>query len=124
MLTHNGVNLMFNATAGKGYIDDFCEIDAMRPLLRYERMFFNMLDAYRPAKSHWTLKAPLYASCFPNFFQEYPDARVVLTHRNPLVTLSFNFSSYGILEHRLLIRMVLLISIDSVTSKRYLWKIF
>jgi len=86
MLTHNGVNLMFNATAGKAYIDDFFRIDAMRPLLRYERMFFTMLDAYRPAKSHWTLKAPLYASCFPAFFQEYPDARVVLTHRNPLVT--------------------------------------
>lgn len=86
MLTHNGVNLMFNATAGKAYIDDFCKINAMRPLLRYERMFFNMLDAYRPAKSHWTLKAPLYASCFPTFFQEYPDARVVLTHRNPLDT--------------------------------------
>ena len=46
-----------------------------------------MLDAYRPAKSHWTLKAPIYTVCFPTIFEDYPDVRVVVTHRNPLVTL-------------------------------------
>ena len=49
-----------------------------------------MLDAYRPVKSHWTLKTPVYALFFPTIFEEYPDARVVVTHRNPLVALPSN----------------------------------
>ena len=33
------------------------------------------------------IAAPAYALYFPTIFEEYPDARVVVTHRNPLVTL-------------------------------------
>jgi hypothetical protein len=87
MLAHNGIHTMNNLTAGKKYIDAFIENEGKRPAFRYERLFFTMLDAYRPAKSHWTLKAPVYAVFFPIIFEEYPDARVILTHRNPLVTL-------------------------------------
>ena len=87
MLAHNGIHLMNRATAGRDYIDALFRIDDKRPVFRYERLFFTMLDAYRPAKSHWTLKAPIYATFFPNIFEEYPDVRVVVTHRNPLVTL-------------------------------------
>lgn len=86
MLAHNCMSVMNNATAGRGYMDDFFTIEAIRPIFRYERLFFTMLDAYRPAKSHWTLKAPIYAPFFPIIFDEYPDARVILTHRNPIYT--------------------------------------
>jgi hypothetical protein len=78
---------MNSFTAGNTYLDAFFKIEDKRPAFRYERLFFTMLDAYRPAKSHWTLKAPVYALYFPTIFEEYPDARVVVTHRNPLVTL-------------------------------------
>jgi len=87
MLAHNGIHAMNCSTAGKNYIETFFKIEDKRPAFRYERLFFTMLDAYRPAKSHWTLKAPVYAIFFPTIFEEYPDARVVVTHRNPLVTL-------------------------------------
>lgn len=87
MLAHNGIHAMNCSTAGKTYIDAFFKIEDKRPAFRYERLFFAMLDAYRPAKSHWTLKAPVYAIFFPTIFEEYPDVRVVVTHRNPLVTL-------------------------------------
>jgi hypothetical protein len=87
MLAHNGIHQMNCATAGGDYIDALFRIDDKRPVFRYERLFFTMLDAYRPAKSHWTLKAPIYATFFPTIFEEYPDVRVVVTHRNPLVTL-------------------------------------
>jgi len=90
MLTHNGIHAMNSLTAGKNYLDAFAEISDKRPIFRYERLFFTMLDAYRPAKSHWTLKAPVYALFFPIIFEEYPDAWVVVTHRNPLVTLPSN----------------------------------
>jgi hypothetical protein len=87
MLAHNGIHSMNSLTAGKKYLDALSVIKDKRPVFRYERLFFTMLDAFRPVKSHWTLKAPDYAPLFPTIFEEYPDARVIVTHRNPLVTL-------------------------------------
>ncbi|MHA2315916.1 MAG: sulfotransferase family protein, partial [Candidatus Hermodarchaeia archaeon] len=87
MLHHNGVFAMNIASAGRAYIDDFLKIEDKRSVFRYERLFLTMLDAYRPAKSHWTLKSASYAPYFPIIFKEYPDVRIVVTHRNPLVTL-------------------------------------
>jgi hypothetical protein len=87
MLHHNGIFAMNFATAGRAYLDDLLGIEDKRPVFRYERLFLTMLDAYRPAKSHWILKAPDYAPYFPILFEEYPAARVVVTHRNPLIIL-------------------------------------
>ena len=87
MLNHNGIFAMNIAAAGRAYIDDFFQIEDKHPVFRYERLFLTMLDAYRPARSHWTLKSPSYAPYFPIIFEEYRDARVVVTHRNPLITL-------------------------------------
>jgi len=87
MLAHSGIPMMNAATAGHSFIDQFLTIDDKRTVFRYERLFFSILEAYRPCVSHWTFKAPNYAPCFPLIFDTYPDARVVLTHRNPLVTL-------------------------------------
>ena len=87
MFGHNCIHVMNSPTAGKSYVQALYEIENKRPIFRYERLFFKILDAYRPAKSHWTLKAPVYAPFFPLIFEEYPDVRLVLTHRNPLVTL-------------------------------------
>jgi hypothetical protein len=87
MFYHNGIHVMNSPAAGKSYGQALFEIENKRPIFRYERLFFKVLDAYRPAKSHWTLKAPVYAPFFPLIFEEYPDVRLILTHRNPLVTL-------------------------------------
>lgn len=87
MLAHNGIPMMNSATAGRAFVEQFLTIEDKRTVFRYERLFFSILEAYRPCLSHWTLKAPNYAPCFPLIFDTYPDARVVLTHRNPLVTL-------------------------------------
>ncbi len=87
MFPHNGINVMNSAAVGKAYLNALLKIEDKRPVFRYERMFFTMLDSYRPIKSHWTLKAPVYAPFFPLIFEEYPDVRVVVTHRNPVVTI-------------------------------------
>lgn len=87
MLAHNGVPIMDTPNAGKEYIRVRQQGCYNAPVLRYERMFFTMLDAYRPAKSHWVFKAPNYAAAFPWMAKEYEDARIVLTHRNPLIVL-------------------------------------
>ena len=87
MFAHNCIHVMNSPAAGKSYRQALLEIENKRPIFRYERLFFSMLDAFRPAKSHWTLKAPIYAPFFPLVLEEYPDVRLILTHRNPLVTL-------------------------------------
>jgi hypothetical protein len=87
MLAHNGVGMIGAPIAGRKYVDALLSLRGKRPVLRYERLFFTMLDAYRPAASHWTFKAPNYAHVFPLVLEEYPDVRMVITHRNPLITL-------------------------------------
>jgi len=86
-LAHNGITQMNGPLAGLKHIKDMLRIKDKRSLFLYERLFFKILDAYRPARSHWVLKATEYARYFPLIFSEYENARVVLTHRNPLITL-------------------------------------
>lgn len=86
-LAHNGIIQMNGPLAGLNHLKDVLKFHGKRSLFLYERLLFTTLDAYRPAKSHWVLKATEYARYFPLIFEEYQDARVVLTHRNPLVTL-------------------------------------
>jgi hypothetical protein len=52
---------------------------------RFHRSLLQMLqtDAPRP----WVLKAPSHLSSLAALFREYPDARVVITHRDPLRVL-------------------------------------
>ncbi len=87
MLIHNGLHFMNQPTAGKAYTEKLFTQKGKRPVFKYERLFFTMLDAYRPTKSHWTLKAPCYSPFLPAMLKEYPDVKVVLTHRNPIITL-------------------------------------
>jgi hypothetical protein len=58
-----------------------------RSSFSYHRMFLQVLQARRPTEQ-WVLKAPSHLSQLPNFFAEYPDARVVITHRDPVRVLA------------------------------------
>lgn len=83
MQLHNGLNIMNAAQAGREYLRSMTQPEVADALMKYERNFFTMLDAYAPAKSHWTNKAPPYAPYFAKIFTHYPDARVIVTHRHP-----------------------------------------
>ncbi len=87
MLGHHGMAMVGAPGAGATASRALLAVEDKRPVLRYERLLFTMLDAYRPAPSHWTLKAPNYAPVFPLVFETYPDVRMVVTHRNPLIVL-------------------------------------
>ncbi len=56
------------------------------PVFRAHRRFLQTLQ-WRCAGERWVLKSPSYLAKLPAFFAEYPDAYVVLTHRDPLVVL-------------------------------------
>ena len=83
MQIHNGMSNVHHFQAGLEYMLRSADADVAPALLKYERNFFTMLDAYAPADSHWINKAPSYALYFGAIFDEFDDARVVVTHRNP-----------------------------------------
>lgn len=57
-----------------------------RPGFRSHRRFLQLLQ-WRCRGDRWVLKSPSYLAKLPAFFAEYPDAYVILTHRDPLKVL-------------------------------------
>jgi hypothetical protein len=53
------------------------------PLYAYHRRMLQLLQS-RHRGERWVLKAPSHLSMLPALFRAYPDARVVITHRDPL----------------------------------------
>lgn len=53
------------------------------PLYAYHRRMLQVLQS-RHRGARWVLKAPSHLGQLPALFQAYPDARVVITHRDPL----------------------------------------
>jgi hypothetical protein len=49
----------------------------------YRRML--QVLQWRNPRRHWLLKAPSHANYLPTIFKVFPDARVLLTHRDPVV---------------------------------------
>ena len=58
----------------------------VEPVFRAHRRFLQLLQ-WRCRGERWVLKSPSYLGKLPGFFAEYPDAHVILTHRDPLEVL-------------------------------------
>jgi hypothetical protein len=56
------------------------------PVFRAHRRLFQLLQ-WRCGAQRWVLKSPSYLGQLPAFFAEYPDAYVVITHRDPFKVL-------------------------------------
>jgi hypothetical protein len=57
-----------------------------RPAYECHRRFLQHLQ-WRCPGEHWVLKAPSHLMALDSLFQVYPDAQVVMTHRDPLKVL-------------------------------------
>jgi hypothetical protein len=57
-----------------------------RPAYEYHRQFLQHLQWHAPG-THWVLKAPSHVFTLEALLQTYPDARIVITHRDPLKVL-------------------------------------
>jgi hypothetical protein len=53
------------------------------PAYRYYKRLLKLLQ-WRNPRDHWLLKAPEHQSFMPILFKVFPDARVIVTHRDPL----------------------------------------
>jgi hypothetical protein len=69
----------------------------LRPAYAFHRVFLQVLQWQRPT-AQWVLKAPSHLAALPALFAVYPDARVVLTHRDPVKVLGSLASLIGTLE--------------------------
>ena len=59
-----------------------CENKA--PAYRYMRVFLQMMNSCWQPESHWVLKAPMHSYNMDEVMRQFPDARIVFTHRDPL----------------------------------------
>jgi len=55
-------------------------------MTRFHRRLLQHLQFREPGR--WLVKGPTHLSALPDFFAEYPDARVIQTHRDPLKVLA------------------------------------
>jgi hypothetical protein len=65
------------------------QLDHLETLGRVYRLHRRMLQTFQhespdTAQRRWLLKSPFHVSTLPALFAEYPDARVIHTHRDPL----------------------------------------
>jgi len=54
-----------------------------RPAYAYYRRLLKLLQ-WRNPRAHWLLKSPEHQSFLPTLFEVFPDARVIVTHRDPV----------------------------------------
>jgi hypothetical protein len=53
----------------------------------YHRSVLQVLQ-WKNARKHWLLKAPNHLAHLPQLLEVYPDARLIQTHRDPLITMA------------------------------------
>ena len=52
-------------------------------MYRYFRRYLQLLSYRYKPESHWVLKAPLHSLYIKALVREFPDARIINTHRDP-----------------------------------------
>jgi hypothetical protein len=62
------------------------------PTYEWHRRMLGILQRGREPKA-WALKSPVHVSRLPALFAVYPDARVILTHRDPVKTVPSSVSA-------------------------------
>ncbi len=70
----------------------------LAPAFRFHRRQLQLLQWRHPGE-RWLLKAPSHLTVLPALFSVYPDARLVLTHRDPAKTVASTISLMATLRH-------------------------
>ena len=75
-------NVTFNVPSYQAWVDE--QSDA--PAYRYHRHFLEHLQS-KHMKDRWVLKSPVHLRSLDALLCEYPDARIIFTHRDPAKTV-------------------------------------
>jgi hypothetical protein len=83
---HEFASPVWTATHRVPNYEAWLQGSGMTQAFRFHRRLLQHLQWRDPGQ--WILKAPAHLSCLPSLFAEYPDARVIHTHRDPLKVLA------------------------------------
>jgi len=83
ILSHPFLSFQFSSTYFVPSYQAWLEQQDLRPAYEFHRRFLQHLQWRCPAE-RWVLKAPPHWPGLDALFAVYPDARVILTHRDPL----------------------------------------
>jgi sulfotransferase family protein len=89
--SHSFVSYQFETTHRLPSYLEWLEEQDLRPAYEVHRRFLQHLQWRCPGK-RWVLKAPAHMFDFEALFSVYPDARVVMTHRDPIAMTASNAS--------------------------------
>jgi hypothetical protein len=87
------------ATRLPAYSDWLLDEADMRPAYRFHKQFLQHHQAFAPG-ARWVLKAPPHLLWMDVLMETYPDARIVVTHRDPAQVLPSNASLIAFLRRR------------------------
>ncbi|MBT8470901.1 MAG: sulfotransferase, partial [Deltaproteobacteria bacterium] len=76
------LNMIFNVPSYQAWVDR----QSHAPAYRYHRHFLEHLQS-RHMKDRWVLKSPTHLRTLDALLTEYPDARIIFTHRDPAKTV-------------------------------------
>ena len=77
------MSIQFHTTHNVPSYEDWFEQDSQTLAYRFHRRFLQHLQARNPGR-RWVLKAPGHLFALEALLAEYPDARIIQTHRDPL----------------------------------------
>ncbi|HVP80735.1 MAG TPA: sulfotransferase [Thermodesulfobacteriota bacterium] len=91
ILSHSFLSYQFETTHRLPSYLDWLKVQDFRPAYRIHRQFLQHLQWRCPGK-RWVLKAPAHMFDFEAMFWAYPDACVIMTHRDPIEVTASNAS--------------------------------
>ena len=111
IIAHSFVSSQFASMYDVPTYSRWC--DAQEPRTKYEwhRRFLQHLQR-RFGAERWVLKAPAHLNSLPGLLSVYPDARVVMTHRDPVEVLASEASLHATL------RRIFTTSVDPIAVGR------
>lgn len=87
VLFHNLIMQLHIPLEGDAFREWYERIDNKEFAYIYHRLFFQALNHVWSPRSHWCLKAPVHTTYLPQLLKQYPDARLVFTHREPVTVV-------------------------------------
>ncbi len=78
------MSIQFHTTHDVSAYEDWFERDSQALAYAFHRRLLQHLQARRGERQRWVLKAPGHLFALRALLDEYPDARIVQTHRDPL----------------------------------------
>ncbi len=91
IFSHSFLSYQFETTYRLPSYLDWLKVQDLRPAYDVHRRFLQHLQ-WRCPGERWILKAPAHMFDFEAMFRVYPDARVIMTHRDPIDVTASNAS--------------------------------